>query len=95
MVQLLATSGADVWVKNAAGNLPVFEAERAGKDDVVAVLLLAGGKEVEDQLAAKEGSVSQAEVDEVEGGGGEAGAVVQGSGSADEAAERLERTSLG
>lgn len=84
-MQLLTENGADCWVKNSAGNLPVFEAERAGKDEVVAVLLLAGGKEVDDELKSKEGEVSREEELEVDDGG------VGGSRSADEAAERLEK----
>lgn len=87
-VEALTTSGADVWVKNAAGNLPVFEAERAGKDEVVAVLLLAGGKEVEEQLKHREGSVGRDEEVEVDDAG------VGGSGGADEAADKLEKVAL-
>lgn len=87
VVHVLTDNGADVWVKNAAGNLPVFEAERAGKDEVVAVLLLAGGKEVEEQLKRKEGSVSQEEVNEVDAGEGS-------SNGANEAAETLGKTGL-
>lgn len=69
----------------------MFEAERAGKDEVVAILLLAGGKEVEDELASKEGGVSEKEEREVEGQKEE---VVVGAGSADEAADRLAEAKL-
>lgn len=41
----LVGAGADLWVRNQAGNLAVFEAERAEKDDIVAYLLQAGGNE--------------------------------------------------
>ena len=47
MTKLLVSSGADVWAKNAAGHLAMFEAERADKSEVVQFLLEAGGKEVE------------------------------------------------
>lgn len=43
----LVEAGADLWIRNSAGNLAVFEAERAGKDDVVAYLLKVGGTEKE------------------------------------------------
>lgn len=47
--RLLVAAGADLWTRNQAGNLAVFEAERAGKDDVVAYLLQEGatGKETD------------------------------------------------
>ncbi|KAK4501796.1 hypothetical protein PRZ48_007605 [Zasmidium cellare] len=47
VVKLLVEAGADMWVKNAAGHLAMFEAERADKNEVVQYLLEAGGKEVE------------------------------------------------
>ncbi|KAF2220774.1 ankyrin repeat-containing domain protein, partial [Elsinoe ampelina] len=47
--KLLIEAGADLWVRNSAGNLAVFEAERAGKDDVVAYLLKVGGTEKESE----------------------------------------------
>lgn len=47
VVKTLLGSGADMWVKNSAGHLAMFEAERADKNDVVQHLLEVGGKEVE------------------------------------------------
>jgi len=47
VVKLLVAKGADMWIKNAAGHLAMFEAERADKNDVVQYLLEAGGREVE------------------------------------------------
>lgn len=47
IVKQLVEAGADMWVKNAAGHLAMFEAERADKSEVVQYLLEAGGKEVE------------------------------------------------
>ncbi|KAF2171137.1 hypothetical protein M409DRAFT_19108 [Zasmidium cellare ATCC 36951] len=47
VVKLLGEAGADMWAKNAAGHLAMFEAERADKSEVVQYLLEAGGKEVE------------------------------------------------
>ncbi|KAL1304162.1 hypothetical protein AAFC00_000589 [Neodothiora populina] len=95
-VQLLTESGADVWVKNAAGNLPVFEAERAGKDEVVAVLLLAGGKEVEEQLKRKEGDVTKDDEVDVDSANqaSSSGSSAAAAGGADEAAEKMQKTSL-
>lgn len=43
----LVGAGADMWTKNEAGHLAMFEAERADKGDVVQFLLEAGGKDVE------------------------------------------------
>lgn len=47
VVKLLVEAGADMWIKNAAGHLAMFEAERADKSEVVQYLLEAGGREVE------------------------------------------------
>lgn len=47
IVAALIKAGADMWQKNAAGHLAMFEAERADKHDVVQYLLEVGGKEVE------------------------------------------------
>lgn len=47
VVKSLLSGGADMWIKNAAGHLALFEAERAEKPEVVQYLLEAGGKEVE------------------------------------------------
>ena len=47
VVKLLIQAGANMWIKNAAGHLALFEAERAERNDVVQFLLEAGGKEVE------------------------------------------------
>ncbi|PNS21205.1 Ankyrin repeat-containing protein [Sphaceloma murrayae] len=55
----LVEAGADIWLRNSAGNLAVFEAERAGKDDIVAYLLKVGGteKETEGEINAGDGAV--------------------------------------
>lgn len=66
-VKALIDSGVDVWVKNAAGHLPVFEAERAEKDEVVATLLIAGGKEDEEKSRAQGGEATEEEKADVEG----------------------------
>ena len=47
VVKQLVGAGADMWAKNEAGHLAMFEAERADKGDVVQFLLEAGGKDVE------------------------------------------------
>jgi ankyrin repeat protein len=66
-VKALIEGGVDVWVKNAAGHLPVFEAERAEKDEVVATLLIAGGKEDEEKSRAQEGEATEENKADVEG----------------------------
>ncbi|QIX02217.1 hypothetical protein AMS68_007734 [Peltaster fructicola] len=58
IVKQLIEARADMWVKNAAGHLAMFEAERAEKNEVVQYLLEAGGKEVENT-----GSEGLADVD--------------------------------
>ncbi|KAI7139203.1 hypothetical protein KC316_g16553 [Hortaea werneckii] len=64
--KLLVAAGADMWVKNAAGHLAMFEAERAEKNDVVQYLLEAGGRKVEQ--AGQEGQLgAEDEVEVVEG----------------------------
>ncbi|OTA31963.1 hypothetical protein BTJ68_08777 [Hortaea werneckii EXF-2000] len=64
--KLLVAAGADMWVKNAAGHLAMFEAERAEKNDVVQYLLEAGGRKVEQ--AGQEGQLgAEDEVEIVEG----------------------------
>ncbi|KAF2718946.1 ankyrin [Polychaeton citri CBS 116435] len=60
-VKQLVAAGGDIWAKNSAGHLAMFEAERADKADVVQFLLEAGGKEVE-----KAGIEGQAGADDVE-----------------------------
>ena len=54
------TAGADLWLRNHAGNLAVFEAEQAGKDDIVAYLLQSGGteKEKDDSAGSSEQEVT-------------------------------------
>lgn len=47
VVKILVSAGANMWIKNSAGHLAMFEAERADKTEVVGFLLLAGGREVE------------------------------------------------
>ncbi|KAF2207148.1 hypothetical protein CERZMDRAFT_51593 [Cercospora zeae-maydis SCOH1-5] len=66
VVKLLIAAGADMWQKNAAGHLAMFEAERADKNDVVQYLLEAGGKEVE--RAGEEGQPSEEDVEDVQEG---------------------------
>ncbi|EGP85190.1 unnamed protein product [Zymoseptoria tritici ST99CH_3D1] len=63
VVKTLLGVGADMWLKNAAGHLAMFEAERADKNDVVQHLLEAGGKEVE--KAGVEGQASAEDVEDV------------------------------
>jgi hypothetical protein len=66
VVKILLGVGADMWAKNAAGHLAMFEAERADRNEVVQHLLEAGGKEVE--KAGVEGTAAADEVgDEDEG----------------------------
>jgi ankyrin repeat protein len=65
-VKVLVDCGVDVWVKNAAGHLPVFEAERAEKDDVVATLLIAGGKEDEEKARGQADGGKEEEEDQVQ-----------------------------
>jgi len=52
----LISVGADMWIRNNAGNLAIFEAERAGKDDIVAYLLQVGGTEKEQEVEGEGGS---------------------------------------
>ena len=47
VVKILTAAGADMWIKNSAGHLAMFEAERAEKSDVVQHLLEVGGENVE------------------------------------------------
>ncbi|KAK3057411.1 ankyrin repeat-containing protein [Extremus antarcticus] len=47
IVKSLIDVGADMWIKNSAGHLAMFEAERAEKNDVVQHLLQTGGAHVE------------------------------------------------
>lgn len=53
-----------MWIKNSAGHLAMFEAERNEKNDVVAFLLDAGGKDVE--RVGTEGAPGADEVDEMD-----------------------------
>ncbi|KAK3639153.1 ankyrin repeat-containing protein [Elasticomyces elasticus] len=75
VVKLLLEAGAVMWVKNTAGHLAMFEAERADKSDVVQYLLEVGGRAVEQ--TGREG-VASAE-DEVDV---QAGEDVNGNGAA-------------
>lgn len=43
VVKILVDAGADLLIRNSAGHLAVFEAERAGKEEVVEYLLEKGG----------------------------------------------------
>lgn len=66
VVKLLLAGGADMWVKNAAGHLAMFEAERADKPEVVQHLLEVGGSKVE--RAGREGQLTAEDVADVQGG---------------------------
>ncbi|KAK0291964.1 ankyrin repeat-containing protein [Friedmanniomyces endolithicus] len=71
VVKLLVDAGADMWVKNGAGHLAMFEAERADKNEVVQYLLEVGGRAVEQ--TGREGAASaedEAEVQADDGGVG-------------------------
>ncbi|KAF2158073.1 ankyrin [Myriangium duriaei CBS 260.36] len=63
-VKVLVSAGAGLWGRNNAGNLPVFEAERAEKGDVVAYLLVEGGKEEEQRRGETGEEVDGEEVGE-------------------------------
>ncbi|KAK4622260.1 Ankyrin repeat-containing protein [Fulvia fulva] len=80
VVKLLIAAGADMWVKNAAGHLAMFEAERAEKDDVVQYLLEVGGKDVE--TGGSEGQASAEDVADVQDGEAESSASAQASAGA-------------
>ncbi|OQO13988.1 hypothetical protein B0A48_00863 [Cryoendolithus antarcticus] len=64
VVKLLTEAGADMWIKNSAGHLAMFEAERADKGEVVQYLLEAGGKEVES--LGHEGQPSSEDVQDID-----------------------------
>lgn len=64
VVKQLVGAGADMWTKNEAGHLAMFEAERADKGDVVQFLLEAGGKDVE--RVGAEGGVSEEDMKDME-----------------------------
>ena len=66
VVKILVSDGsADMWLKNAAGHLAMFEAERAEKSEVVQYLLEAGGDRV-DRAAAQ--ASTQVDVDATQNG---------------------------
>lgn len=79
IVKLLVENGAEIWTKNKAGHLAMFEAERADKSEVVQYLLIAGGKEVEE--GGTEGQPSEEDVADVQEG--EASSSAQGGASQD------------
>lgn len=54
VVKVLLDAGADMWIKNAAGHLAMFEAERAEKNEVVQHLLQVGGDSVAGNVAETE-----------------------------------------
>jgi len=84
VVKLLIAAGADMWVKNSAGHLAMFEAERADKNEVVQYLLEAGGREVE--RTGVEGQPSkedEVEVQESEASGSNGSAVAGADGDED------------
>lgn len=80
VVKSLLAVGADMWVKNSAGHLAMFEAERADKNDVVQHLLEAGGKEVE--KAGFEGMPSAEDMEEGDEGDEEEEEEANGSAQA-------------
>lgn len=61
----LVAAGAGVWKRDGAGNLPVFEAERAGHDILVTFLLEAGGAEEEERRRVN-GDGKEEDAEEVE-----------------------------
>lgn len=65
VVKQLVSAGADMWAKNEAGHLAMFEAERADKGDVVQFLLEAGGKDVE-RVGNEGGAVSEEDMRDME-----------------------------
>lgn len=79
----LVSAGADLWVRNQAGNLAVFEAERAEKDDIVAYLLRVGGN-------GKDGEEAEGEPSDTLEGTEE----VTVSETVDNAADEMATTSL-
>ncbi|KAF7189861.1 Ankyrin repeat-containing protein YAR1 [Pseudocercospora fuligena] len=79
IVKLLVENGAEIWKKNNAGHLAMFEAERADKSEVVQYLLIAGGKEVEE--GGTEGQPSEEDVADVQEG--EASSSAQAGASED------------
>jgi len=95
--KLLIAAGADIWARNMAGNLAIFEAERAGKDDVVAYLLEVGGTEKE-QADGSAGTQNDSVGPEQDGedvpmGNGHAEEVNEAFGSG-EVTERLQESTL-
>ena len=67
-VKLLLAAGADMWIKNSAGHLAMFEAERAYKSDVVQFLLDAGGSMVEQVGLEREQQASAEDMAEIQNG---------------------------
>jgi uncharacterized protein len=67
VTKLLIAAGADMWIKNAAGHLAMFEAERAEKSEVVQHLLEAGGDSID--RAATQAS-TEADIESTENGEG-------------------------
>lgn len=66
VVKVLVSDGsADMWIKNAAGHLAMFEAERAEKSEVVQYLLETGGDRV-DRAAAQ--ASTEVDVDTTQNG---------------------------
>ena len=66
VVKLLVAAGVDLWRKNHAGHLALFEAERATKEEVAKFLLLAGGKEVES--VGTQSQPTNEDLDDISGG---------------------------
>jgi hypothetical protein len=75
IVKLLVAAGADMWIKNSAGHLAMFEAERADKSDVVQYLLESGGDKVEQ--GGSEEQPPAADVAEIQNGEGSSTAPAQ------------------
>jgi len=99
-VKALVDAGADIWLRNAAGNLAVFEAERAGKDGednkVVAYLLKVGGAEKEEddaQEGSAEGGEGSEDIVMTAGDTGASSTKIQDP--VDDAQADLEKTTIG
>lgn len=68
VTKLLIATGADMWIKNAAGHLAMFEAERAEQSEVVQYLLEAGGDSVDQAATQNSTNVAAADIEDIENG---------------------------
>ena len=53
VVKLLVAAGADMWIKNSAGNLAMYESENAGKIDVAQYLAAVHAVQAEESTPGK------------------------------------------